>query len=66
MDTHRPIDVLPGRAAEPLAAWLRQHPGAEIICRDRAGAYSNPQEFHQTGAPSRSTVICGRHFGTSG
>jgi ATP-dependent DNA ligase len=28
--------------------------------------FPNPQEFHQTGAPSRSTVICGRHFGTSG
>ncbi len=39
MEAHRPLDLLLGRDAAPLAQWLGDHPDVEIICRDRAGAY---------------------------
>ncbi|MFJ2582847.1 transposase [Kitasatospora aureofaciens] len=39
VETRRVVDVLPDRISETFAAWLTEHPGTEIICRDRASAY---------------------------
>ena len=48
IESSRPVDVLPDRSAETLTTWLQAHPGAEIICRDRASSYA---EAARVGAP---------------
>jgi hypothetical protein len=52
-ETRKVVDVLVGRDAEPVTAWLQEHSKPAVICRDRASAYA---EAARTAAPEAVQV----------
>ena len=39
LETHRPVDLLPDRTVDTVKKWLLEHPGVEIVTRDRSPIY---------------------------
>lgn len=52
-DDHHVIDLLEDPSADALVGWLTEHPGAQVICRDRDGVYASAA---RRGAPTAMQV----------
>jgi transposase len=54
LERHHPVDLLPDRRWETFRDWLAQHPGVEVISRDRANRYL---QGAAAGAPEAVQVV---------
>ncbi len=60
LESGKPIDVLADREVETVSAWFEQHPGVEIVSRDRSSEYA---AAIRKGAPQALQVADLWHIG---
>jgi len=53
LEKRKPIDLLPDRESETLCRWLKEHPGVEIVSRDRSPVYADGA---RRGAPNAKQI----------
>jgi len=53
LERHQPIELLPERSSESVAAWLQLHPEVEVVSRDRGDCYIKGADV---GAPQATQV----------
>jgi transposase len=53
LERRQVVDVLPDRSAKTAGQWLQQHPGIEVVSRDRCGLYA---QAARRGAPRAKQV----------
>lgn len=56
-EAHERIAVLPDCTADTLEAWLREHPGVEVVCRDGSATYA--EAIRRALPVRRRSVIAG-------
>lgn len=50
LERHTLVDVLPDRSADTFARWLGEHPGVQVVSRDRGGEYAEATKRTAPGA----------------
>jgi transposase len=60
LESGRPIEILPDRSVETVAAWFQQHPTVEIVSRDRSAEFA---AAIMQGAPQALQVADRWHLG---